>query len=455
MKSDFPQSPLYIAALEHGCWPDGNIRKISEIYPMRRTSIPIAIPSSTALPMRLFSYDRDLLRKRTLVCPICREKHQLSKIGVSALPNNFCFDTIKQVVPKTADGEKCGNGIDSNSAVGFCYDCECCLCQQCLYSHRKMVATCKHTTVSLLEKTTNGPHRLPTCSKHGAELKLYCYNCNDAVCCECAINDPHRLHKYEYLDKVASGIYQRLPELLVMMNERQEQLKDKVKLFQADWKYHSEVNGAAAIDKACDAIIKIVDARRTSLLEEWKSKSAGIKERVESTKHSLTKVSRAANFIKELDTTTKSDFELVTMLKPMMCNFEELHSATLSLQASTKNFRSDVVIEGGDMNQLAAQLPKIVTLSDCDIYVITPESYQHNITIQIIRCKVAKTISLDEITVTLKSGSTVIPTKITSEQKNYWSVEFEPLQGNQKYLLNVSILGIECRTRTFQYKYKH
>ena len=39
MKSDFPQSPLYIAALEHGCWPDGNIRKISEIYPMRRTSI--------------------------------------------------------------------------------------------------------------------------------------------------------------------------------------------------------------------------------------------------------------------------------------------------------------------------------------------------------------------------------------------------------------------------------
>ena len=39
-KSDFPQSPLYIAALEHGCWPDGNIRKISEIYPCR-TSIEL------------------------------------------------------------------------------------------------------------------------------------------------------------------------------------------------------------------------------------------------------------------------------------------------------------------------------------------------------------------------------------------------------------------------------
>ena len=43
MKSDFPQSPLYIAALEHGCWPDGNIRKISEIYPMRRTSILVDV----------------------------------------------------------------------------------------------------------------------------------------------------------------------------------------------------------------------------------------------------------------------------------------------------------------------------------------------------------------------------------------------------------------------------
>ena len=41
-KSAFPQSPLYIAALEHGCWPDGNIRKISEIYPMRRTSIAVS-----------------------------------------------------------------------------------------------------------------------------------------------------------------------------------------------------------------------------------------------------------------------------------------------------------------------------------------------------------------------------------------------------------------------------
>ena len=419
------------------------------------TTTSIAIPSSTAL---LFSYDRDLLRKRTLVCPICREKHQLSKIGVSALPNNFCFDTIKQqVVPKTADGEKCGNGIDSNSAVAFCYDCECCLCQQCLYSHRKMVATRKHTTVSLLEKTTNGPRRLPTCSEHGAELKLYCYDCNDVVCCECAINDPHRLHKYEYLDKVASGICKRLPELLEMMNERQEKLKDRVKLLKVDWRYYSAVNGIAAINKAFD---DIVETRRRKVLADWKHKSTGIKERVKSTKHNLTKVSRAANFIKELDTTTKSDFELVTMLKPMMCSFEQLTTASSSSQWMSlfdDHNSQSVVTEGGDMNQLAAQLPKIVLLSHSSISVYTPgsgfySSSGKDITIS-INTRVSNNIPLEAVTVKLSSGTTVIPTNIASSNKNHWLVEYEPLEGNKKYLLNVSIMGYQLEPRKFQYKH--
>ena len=43
------------------------------------------------------------------------------------------------------------------------------------------------------------------------------------------------------------------------------------------------------------------------------TKSSTIEERVKSTKNKLMKVSRASNFIKELDTTNKSDFELVTL----------------------------------------------------------------------------------------------------------------------------------------------
>ena len=402
---------------------------------------------------------KGLLRKRTLVCPICREKHQFSKIGVSALPNNFCFDTInQQMVAKTAGDRKCGNGIDSNSAVAFCYDCECCLCQQCLYSHRKMIATRKHTTVSLMEKipdtTMKVPCRLPTCSSHGAELKLYCYDCNDAVCCECAINDPHRLHKYEYLDKVASGICKRLPELLEMMNERQEKLKDRLKLFEVDWRYHSAVNGAAAINKAFDDIVEIVETRRKQVLAEWKYKGTGVKERVESIKHNLTKVSRAANFIKELDTTTKSDFELVTMLKPMMCSFEELSTSLQRISMFEDHNSQSVVTVGGDMNQLAAQLPKIVLLSHSSIS--TPGSRLYgssgkDITISIHR--VSNDIPLEAVTVKLSSGTTVIPTNIASSKKNQWLVEYEPLEGTHEYVLNVSVMGIQQKSRTFEYKH--
>ena len=106
------------------------------------------------------------------------------------------------------------------------------------------------------------------------------------------------------------------------------------------------------------------------------------------------------------------------------------------------------------MNQLAAQLPKIVYLSR-NINVYTPGSrlYSSGKDIEITIHRMSNAIPLEAVTVKLSSGSTVIPTKTTSSRKNHWTVEYEPLEGNHEYLLKVSIMGIEHEPKKFHYKH--
>ena len=62
-----------------------------------------------------------------------------------------------------------------------------------------------------------------------------------------------------------------------MISKKQETLKNKVKLLEVDWRYYSAVNGAAAINKAFDGIVEIVETRRHKVLTEWKQKARLLK----------------------------------------------------------------------------------------------------------------------------------------------------------------------------------
>ena len=156
-----------------------------------------------------------------------------------------------------------------------------------------MVASRKHTTqllamVEAKEASFTRPPRRPTCSlHHGEELKLYCHDCNVALCRECAIST-HRRHNYEYLKDVAAEINEHLPKLRKILKKRRKELK--IRLLEGKLL----ASGEAAINKSCDKIIEIVENRRQNLLEEWKQlvATANSGSRKEIHEQELSKLSR-------------------------------------------------------------------------------------------------------------------------------------------------------------------
>lgn len=403
-----------------------------------------------------------------LACPICREKHELSKSGVSVLPNNFNWSDLGLEkssanpglaagvgLPKSktlshgssVSGEllKCENGMDSNIAVAFCHDCDCYLCQECLDSHQKMVATRKHTTQLLDEEAFTRPPRRPTCSiHHGEELNLYCPDCNVALCRECAIFSTHRRHNYESLRDVAAEINERLPRLQKLLKKRQRELK--FRLLERELLISSE----AAINKSCDKIIEIVEKRRQDLLEEWKQlvSSANSGTRKEIYEQELSKLSRPATFLEKLNTSENSDVELATMLKPIMKDIENI--CPYSSEQQSFGCCHSVITNGGDMSQLAAQLPRIVTLTSSNISIHTPYTCSSGIGTLGIAVyhtwhSLRTEIPLDAVSIDLTSGSQPVPCTITCNScgVNQWDATFNYLPGVNTYEAKVSVLGVQ------------
>ena len=163
------------------------------------------------------------------MCPICREKRELSKSGVSVLPNNFNWSDLG-LEKSSANPGLAGVGLPKSKTwtggsgvSGELLKCEngmVYLCQECLDSHQKIVATRKHTTQLLDEEAFTRPPRRPTCSiHHGEELNLYCPDFNVALCRECAIFSTHRRHNYESLKDVAAEVNERLPRLRKLLKK--------------------------------------------------------------------------------------------------------------------------------------------------------------------------------------------------------------------------------------------
>ena len=87
---------------------------------------------------------------------------------------------------------------------GFCRQCDKFVCEKCLESHRMMkIFFDGHEVISLDEvKMTDKKvltKYLPAkkCQLHDELFKMFCFDCNRLICCECAIKD-HRDHDFEF-----------------------------------------------------------------------------------------------------------------------------------------------------------------------------------------------------------------------------------------------------------------
>lgn len=186
-------------------------------------------------------------------CPVCRKSLQIPGGKADAFPTNFFINSCIAAVADTGTGAKsktrraaggrqqtmqdnvCGNsdkGDDCTQPEQFCIKCCEYYCKSCSNAHRKTKALRSHVLV-LIETLTDEMLRdatikseAPRCQKHGKKLKLFCSNCQEAVCSVCC-HISHQSHTFKEIVDVDADFRSELAKVMTTLQTKMENIKEQ------------------------------------------------------------------------------------------------------------------------------------------------------------------------------------------------------------------------------------
>lgn len=175
-------------------------------------------------------------------CPMCLKKFSIPLGGLECLPKNFFMERLKKTNELLSSStstdrslcEACAtegadlSGIEMRQrATNYCIDCHQRFCDSCGDLHRKINVARMHRTIRFdSEESVEGDkrssgaiaalrnQRLPEamCDRHVTEsLKLFCDNCEDAICIMCFV-ECHQTHKCSDVNQVVDVFRRRMTE---------------------------------------------------------------------------------------------------------------------------------------------------------------------------------------------------------------------------------------------------
>lgn len=172
---------------------------------------------------------------------------------------------------------KCEACSDTSSfkAKAFCTDCSGFICDGCTTSHQKLKIYKPHSII-LLDSLNDSKAReiisvtsTNTCSEHTSTTSLYCFDCHCFICNICK-TDHHKGHKTELTMNVTSTAKTEMSRASDSLEDASIKASDILKKIKAT-KQSSNDQGdsiAAAINKSCDELHKIVDIHKKNVLED-------------------------------------------------------------------------------------------------------------------------------------------------------------------------------------------
>ena len=276
-------------------------------------------------------------KKDIIVCPQCRGEHTLPVGGAGKLLTSFTFtNLVKLLEVHKADSKRltCQNGLDDNPAVARCVECDVYLCNTCCQMHKKMVATKKHTIVSLEEIKATGEkcfHTFHFCPDHENEvLKLYCRTCSKTICGDCTYV-VHRSHEYVFIKDIQEELRDTLSERLDTIKIEASKLKNEKEKADKAMKEHKTNVAAihAEVDKKFEELSKFLKDCQAKIHGEIDVRAkkaekpiAANVEEVESTlAHLMSNVSFIERLLKSSDAC-----ELATMASPTLEQCKKLEA---------------------------------------------------------------------------------------------------------------------------------
>ena len=244
-------------------------------------------------------------KKDILRCPECRTEHDIPDGGVAGFLTDILLENSNFV--ESRDNESapvakrvkraCGECEEGEPAVAYCHNCEAFICESCKVALHKAKRYRDHSIKYLSE--IDDPNSIPsktqsslTCPVHPQEKQqAYCKTCQCLVCVRCIVKS-HQRHDLGEFDTVRKDIEKKLMQAC-------EQGEEQMVNFEQHLKHLKSVEslvGArveklqAAINKAIDANIALLEQRRKALFEEVKVKHDADMKKVWSQKDQVERV---------------------------------------------------------------------------------------------------------------------------------------------------------------------
>ena len=243
-------------------------------------------------------------------CPKCQTFSQVPSSGdLKDLPTSFYLNGLIDVLAIKECSKtqvKCGNCDQKTSVASYCFQCCIFYCEECLIGHNIMRDKKEHRVLAVEEfqdKDYEDVLKRPIfCSRQGHQkkkLKLFCKECETAVCQTCVMLD-HNGHKLTLIEEEAEN--QRL-EIKTVIETQRRNLDEKMNVVaQLDEDYAKVIHQGQSlkgnVQKFADGLIKIIQAKTQNIiamaekqtkksLESLKAKRSEIQHQINVTESSL------------------------------------------------------------------------------------------------------------------------------------------------------------------------
>ena len=212
-------------------------------------------------------------------CPKCQAFSQVPASGdLKDLPTSFYLNGLIDVLAiKECSNTQvtCGNCDKNSSEASYCFQCCIFYCEKCLLGHNIMRDKKEHRVLAVKEfqdRDYEDVLKRPVfCSRQGhqkEELKLFCKECETAVCQTCVMLD-HKVHKLTLIEEEAAN--QRL-EIKTVIETQRHNLDEKMNVVaKLDEDYAKVIqqneNLKGDVQRFADGLIKTIQVKMQNVID--------------------------------------------------------------------------------------------------------------------------------------------------------------------------------------------
>ena len=218
-------------------------------------------------------------------CPKCQTFSQVPASGdLKDLPTSFYLNGLIDVLAiKECKNTQvtCGNCDKKSSEASYCFQCCIFYCEECLLGHNIMRDKKEHRVLAVKEfqdRDYEDVLKRPVfCSRQGhqkEELKLFCKECDTAVCQTCVMLD-HKVHKLTLIEEEAAN--QRL-EIKTVIETQRHNLDEKMNVIAKLNEDYAKViqqneNLKGDVQRFADGLIKTIQAKMQNVIDAMENQT--------------------------------------------------------------------------------------------------------------------------------------------------------------------------------------